>query len=139
MPAEIRPPVALVRAILEAGKARPGRLWLLLQVDDPAGRGVVGLDRARALASGDDLDQGAGLFWEIDQGRGRVFLRSPRKIARALGAVAWSPGRRIVLPVAELVAGPERAEVAMRAAVEAELTAAERRSRPVAEVADCDR
>ena len=134
MPAEVRAPLAFVRAILEGGKVGPARLWMLLQVDDAAGRGFVTLDRARALASGDDLDQGAGLFWTVDQGRGRVLLRSPGKIARALGVGSWSPRRRVALPVAELAAGPDRAAAAMRAAVEAQLTAAERRGWSPAEV-----
>ena len=127
MPAEVRAPRALVRAILEGGKARPGRLWFLLQVADPAGRGGVGLDRAQALASGpDDLGAGAGFFWEIDQGGGRLRLRSPRKVARALGVTLTRPPRPVALSVAELAAGPERAAVAMWKAIEGALSPAER-------------
>jgi hypothetical protein len=127
MPAEVRAPRALVRAILEGGKARPGRLWFLLQVADPAGRGGVGLDRAQALASGPgDVAAGAGLFWEIDQGGGRLRLRSPGKVARALGVTLTRPPRPVALSVAELAAGPERAAVAMWKAIEGALSPAER-------------
>ena len=134
MPAEVRAPRALVRAILEGGKARPGRLWFLLQVADPAGRGGVGLDRAQALASGpDDLGAGAGLFWEIDQGGARLRLRSPARVGQWLegppAARRGCPRRRpawVALPVGELMAGPDRAAVAMWAAVERSLSPAER-------------
>ena len=126
-PGVIRAPRALVRAILERGYTAPGRLWFLLQVADPAGRGVASMARAEALASGPgDVAAGAGLFWEIDQGGGRLRLRSPRKVARALGVTLTRPPRPVALSVAELAAGPERAAVAMWKAIEGALSPAER-------------
>ena len=129
-PDVIRAPRALVRAILEGGTARPGRLWFLLQVADHAGRGVASMARAAALASGPgDVAAGAGLFWDLDQGGARLRLRSPARVGQLLGVparAATSPRRRVALPVVELMAGPDRAAVAMWAAVEAELTTAER-------------
>lgn len=133
-PDVIRAPRALVRAILERGYTSPGRLWFLLQVADAGGRGVASMARAEALASGPgDVAAGAGLFWEIDQGGARLRLRSPARVGQWLeGPPAarrqWPQRRpeRVALPVAELMAGPDRAAVAMWAAVERSLSPAER-------------
>ena len=129
-PDTIRAPLALVRAILERGYAAPGRLWFLLQVADAGGRGVACMARAEALASGPgDVAAGAGLFWDLDQGGARLRLRSPVRVGQWLGVSPRLARRRAALPVAELMAGPDRAAAAMVAAVEAALSPAERAAR----------
>ena len=126
-PGVIRAPRALVRAILERGYTAPGRLWFLLQVADAGGRGVASMARAEALASGPgDVAAGAGLFWDLDQGGARLRLRSPVRVGQWLGVSPRLARRRAALPVAELMAGPDRAAVAMWAAVERSLSPAER-------------
>ena len=129
-PGVIRAPRALVRAILERGYTAPGRLWFLLQVADAGGRGVASMARAEALASGPgDVAAGAGLFWDLDQGGARLRLRSPVRVGQWLGVSPRLARRRAALPVAELMAGPDRAAAAMVAAVEAALSPAERAAR----------
>ena len=105
-----------------------------LQVADHAGRGVASMARAEALASGPgDVAAGAGLFWDLDQGGARLRLRSPARVGQRLEVPRparrrW-PRRRpewVALPVAELMAGPDRAAAAMWAAVERSLLPAER-------------
>ena len=130
----IRATRVLVRAILERVYTGPGGLWFLLQVADPAGRGVASMARAEALASGPgDVAAGAGLFWGVEQGGARWRLGSPARVGQGLeGPPAarrqWPRRRpeRVALPVAELMAGPDRAAVAMWAAVERSLSPAER-------------
>ena len=103
----IQVPAALLRAMLDQGKDRPGRLWLLLQVFDPAGhaRGYVELDQAGRLgAAPGDLEAGLGLFWTIDPAGRRIYLRSAGKVAAALGVSLR--GDRVAVPVGALQFGP---------------------------------
>jgi len=112
----------LALAILRAELTAPGRLWLLLRLLDNSGQGWLYLQdalqqlttpqaplrfcAARQLRS--LIAQGEPLFWErrADPGSGkvRVWLRSPAKVARALGCARLS-GQPVMLPVRCLLGG----------------------------------
>ena len=118
----IRVPVDFLRAVVAAGKEAEAVAWMLLQVAAPGARGYVDVGRAAGVAQSLQLDLDAGApFWTVE--RGRVYLRSAPKIARALGARSWSPARRVAVELAQLEAGPAEA---LRAALMAGLNPAER-------------
>jgi hypothetical protein len=92
----------------------PARLWLLLKYIDHSGRGWIDVDRARQhLATKGSplrlvgwrqmrklLAQGEGLFWRRNEGR--IWLRSPVKVAASLG-ISHLNYRPVGLTVKELL------------------------------------
>jgi hypothetical protein len=103
-------------AILKSKRAAHGRLWLLLRLLDQQGRGWVDLQEARdAFCSTASplrfcsrrhlrglLAGGEHLFWSL--GRGRVWMRSTARLAKALDVEHFG-GRDVSLPVRVLVGG----------------------------------
>ena len=97
----------LAIAMMRQGLVAPGRIWLLLRHLDQDGRGWVSIAKARAALTGQKaplrvcgwrqmrnlLSQGDGLFWQRsangDQD-GRIWLRSPAKVAKELGLRRFS-------------------------------------------------
>ncbi len=93
-----------------------GRIWLLLQHIDRSGRGWLTLATAREQLTKENtalhicgrrqlrnlLARGEGLFWTRDAAR--IWLRSPAKVAAALGITHLS-GRPVALPISILLEG----------------------------------
>jgi len=93
-----------------------GRIWLLLQHIDRSGRGWLTLATAREQLTKENtalhicgrrqlrklLARGEGLFWTRDAAR--IWLRSPVKVAAALGITHLS-GRPVALPISILLEG----------------------------------
>lgn len=110
----IQPDLAL--ALLHRRQSATGRLWLLLRHLDTTGCGWVRIEAAKAqLATADApwrvcswrqfrhlLQQGRGLFWQLD--RGRIWLRSAAHVAHDLGLQRLS-SQPVAVPVTHLLAG----------------------------------
>ncbi|MBK8989524.1 MAG: hypothetical protein IPM39_26285 [Chloroflexi bacterium] len=109
---------ALVLAFLRKERAAEGRLWLLLRHLDAAGRGWISKQTAVAHLTDPTsplclyherylrllLARGDGLFWQWVTGEdGRIWLYRPERVAAALG-VERLDGRRVALPLADLLA-----------------------------------
>ena len=109
---------ALVLAFLREERAAEGRLWLLLRHLDVAGRGWINKQTAVAHLTDPTsplclyherylrllLARGDGLFWQWTAGEdGRIWLYRPERVAAALG-VERLDGRRVALPLADLLA-----------------------------------
>jgi hypothetical protein len=110
----------LAVAMLRQGRVAAGRLWLLLQHLDRAGKGWVREADARAHLSGSEaplrlcgwrqlrnlLAEGDGLFWQRDAGAGepRIWLASSARVALRLdvGRVRLEP---VSLPLSVLLDG----------------------------------
>ncbi|MDT8305185.1 MAG: hypothetical protein RRC07_04565 [Anaerolineae bacterium] len=119
-PASVRlyPDIAL--AMLREGVAATGRLWLLLQHLDEAGKGWVREADARGLLSDKGaplrlcgwrqlrslLAQGEGLFWQRDGGAGepRIWLAGHARVALRLG-VTHARLEPVSIPLATLLEG----------------------------------
>ncbi|MBK8935319.1 MAG: hypothetical protein IPM76_23980 [Chloroflexi bacterium] len=109
---------ALALAFLREERAAEGRLWLLLRHLDEAGQGWI--NKQTAVAHLTDpasplrlyherylrllLARGDGVFWQWVTGEdGRIWLYRPERVAAALG-VERLDGRRVALPLADLLA-----------------------------------
>lgn len=92
----------LAIAMLHQNLSSPGRLWLLLRRIDEEGRGWINVSQARTRLTDIDsplricgwrqlrnlLAQGEGIFWQRNDqspSPNRIWLRSPAKVAIALG------------------------------------------------------
>jgi hypothetical protein len=118
-PATVRLHPALALAILGAEQAAAGRIWLLLRVLDETGRGWLPTDlvREKMTRKGSTthvcgrrqlcnlLNQGQDIFWTRQQtGGGRIWLKSPARVAAALDLERLS-GRPAEIPLAALLGG----------------------------------
>lgn len=93
-----------------------GRIWLLLQHIDRSGRGWLNVAAAREQLTKKNaafnicggrqlrklLARGEGLFWT--RNNKRIWLRSPAKVAAALG-ITHLRGRPVALPISALLQG----------------------------------
>ncbi len=93
-----------------------GRIWLLLQHIDQSGRGWLNVTAAREQLTKKNaafricggrqlrklLARGEGLFWI--RNHKRIWLRSPAKVAAALG-ITHLRGRPVALPLSALLQG----------------------------------
>ena len=107
----------LAAAILQAGQARPARLWLVLLASEPTRRGSYNLDQVYETFSGAGsawriggrrcvqqvLKAGRGVFWTLDK-RGRLWRRGPARVGGALG-LAGAVGAPVEVPVTDLLGG----------------------------------
>lgn len=112
---KVYPDIAL--GMLRREQAATGRVWLLLRAIDADGRGWLAADETRAVLCDIEsplrlcgrrrlrqlLAQGEGLFWQRD-GRDRIWLRGPARVAAGLG-VARLGSRPIDVPTATLLGG----------------------------------
>ncbi len=112
---KVYPDIAL--GMLRREQAATGRVWLLLRAIDVDGRGWLAADETRAVLCDIEsplrlcgrrrlrqlLAQGEGLFWQRD-GRDRIWLRGPARVAAGLG-VARLGNRPIDVPTATLLGG----------------------------------
>lgn len=103
----------LALAMLREEVVAPGRVWLLLRLIDEPGRGWVSRAEARQLLTERASDkricgwrqlrnlfkQGQPHFWQQDSER--IWLKSPAKVAKALGLDQLTT-RPVALPIAEL-------------------------------------
>jgi hypothetical protein len=121
-PTTVRLQPALALAILGAEQAPAGRIWLLLRFLDEAGQGWLPADRVREQLTRKKskiavcgrrqlrnlLNQGQGIFWETQQAqdgsRDRIWLKSPARVAAALGLERIA-GRPVKIPLASLLGG----------------------------------
>ncbi len=127
-PTTVRLQPALALAILGAEQAPAGRIWLLLRLLDEAGQGWLPADHVREQLTRKKsssrkesktavcgrrqlrnlLNQGQGIFWETqqaqDRSRDRIWLKSPARVAVALGLERLA-GRPEEIPLASLLGG----------------------------------
>ncbi len=119
-PFTVRLQPALALAILGAGQAPAGRIWLLCRYLDEAGRGWLATDQVREQLTREEsdsrvcgrrqlrnlLNQGQGIFWERQPAqagcRERIWLRSPARVAVSLGLERLA-GRPVDIPLAALL------------------------------------
>ncbi len=107
--------------MLREGQEGTGRIWLLLRYLDRQGRGWLRIDLIQKILTDKDselrvcgrrqlrnlLRQGRGIFWELERASttvDRLWLRSPAKVAMALG-VERLVSRAVALPVEALLGG----------------------------------
>jgi len=128
---------SLASAFLASKHVAPvGRLWLLLQAWDTAGRGFYSLDQIYEAFSVEGsawhvggrrrlqqlIKAGAGTFWTLRDYRGGrhhgLQMTGPAGVAAALGLDRVARGR-VTVPVADLLGGMHRANAALFAAVTA--------------------
>ena len=127
---------SLASAFLASKHVAPvGRLWLLLQAWDTAGRGCYTLDQVYEAFSVEGsawrifkqrrqvqrlIKQGAGIFWTLRDHRGGRWhglqMTGPAGVAAALG-LDHLAGAPVAVPVADLLGGMHRADAALFAAV----------------------
>lgn len=121
-PATVRIHPVLALAMLKAEQAAAGRIWLLLRFLDTEGRGWLPSELVRGKLTQQEantrvcgrrqlrnlLRQGEGTFWEHQQAqagcRERIWLRSPSRVATALGLERLT-GRPVHIPLAALLGG----------------------------------
>ena len=130
---KIHPSLAV--AFLASKHVAPvGRLWLLLQAWDTAGRGCYTLDQVHKAFSVEGaawhvagrqqvrrlIKAGAGIFWTLRDFHGGRYhglqMTGPAGVAAALGLDRLA-GRPVAVPVADLLGGMHRVDAALFAAV----------------------